>query len=176
MSCNANELRHVPLFSLLDDDELYVLSQQVEMRDFAARQRIYKAGEAGIAAYLMLSGHVQVSTVDANQQDVLVDEPSHGEFFGFASMLEQTNHQTNAIATEPTTCVEIDRNDIAVLLEKKPMAGMDMLTAVARQSHALQHLIRDRAARNPNTLIEEGEERDVAEFLSVAGHKAEDRG
>ena len=42
-----------------------------------------------------------------------------------------------------------------MLLEKKPMAGMDMLTVLARQMHAAQQLVRDRAARNSNELIEE---------------------
>ena len=47
----------------------------------------------------MVSGTVRVTTVDEDQQEVVIDEPAHGEFFGFASMLEQTPHQTNAIAT-----------------------------------------------------------------------------
>ncbi len=155
MPCPADELRHVPLFSLLDDDELAVLSQQVELRNFTARQRIYKVGDPGKAAYVMLSGAVQVFTVDGNQQDVLVDEPRHGGLFGFASMLEETAHQTTAIALEDSTCVEVDRHDIGTLLERKPMAGMDMLTVLARQSHALQQLVRDRANRNSNNVIEE---------------------
>jgi len=38
----------------------------------------------------MMSGMVRVTTVDQDHQEVLVDEPSHGDFFGFASMLEDT--------------------------------------------------------------------------------------
>jgi hypothetical protein len=45
MACDQEELRHVPLFALLDDDELAVLAGQVEMKKFAARQRIYKMGK-----------------------------------------------------------------------------------------------------------------------------------
>jgi len=106
-------------------------------------------------AYIMLSGIVQVSTVDEDQQEVVVDEPGHGEFFGFASMLEQTPHQTSALAIEKTTCVEVSRDDIATLLQRKPMAGMDMLTVLGHQFHASQQLVRIRASRNANELIEE---------------------
>jgi uncharacterized membrane protein len=157
MPCDAQELRHVPLFSLLDDDEIGVLACQVELRTFAARQRIYKIGDPGDRAYILLSGGVSVTTMDEDQQEVIVHEPSHGEFFGFASMLEQTVHQTTAVATHEAICLEVDRNDIAALLEKKPMAGLDMMTVLARQFHASQELIRVRAARNPNELIEEEE-------------------
>jgi CRP/FNR family transcriptional regulator, cyclic AMP receptor protein len=157
MPCAPHELRHVPLFSLLDDDELCVLAAQVELRTFAARQRIYKLGDPGDRAYILLSGSVRVTTIDEDQQEVLVDQPHHGDFFGFASMLEQTPHKTTAAAEEESVCLEVDRNDIAALIQTKPLAGLDMLTVVARQFHSAQDLIRLRAERNPNHLIEEEE-------------------
>jgi CRP/FNR family cyclic AMP-dependent transcriptional regulator len=159
MPCKAQELRHVPLFALLDDDELAVLATQVEMRKFAPRQRIYKLGDQGDRAYILMEGGVQVTTIDQDQQEVLVATPEHGEFFGFASMLEQTPHHTSAVATEEALCLELDRNDITVLLEKKPLAGLDMMTVLARQFHASQEIIRVRANRNPNLVIEEEETR-----------------
>jgi uncharacterized membrane protein len=139
---------------LLDDDETAVLASQVEMRNFAARERIYKTGEPSQHAYVMISGKVRVSTVDEDHQEVIVDEPSKGDFFGFASMLEQTPHQTTAIALDDAICLEVSRNDIAVLLERKPHAGMDLLTTLGRQFHASQQLVRVRALRNPNQIIE----------------------
>jgi len=155
MACSPDELRHIPLFALLDDEEIGVLAAQVELKKFAPRQRIYKLGDPGKDAYVMMSGKVQVTTVDEDHQEVLVDEPGHGEFFGFASMLEQTPHQTNAMAVDETVCIEVGREDIAVLLQRKPMAGMDMLTVLGRQFHASQHLVRLRAQRNSNDVIEE---------------------
>ncbi|HMI52706.1 MAG TPA: DUF1003 domain-containing protein [Candidatus Saccharimonadales bacterium] len=154
MACDPQELKHVPLFALLDDDEAAVLASQVEIKKFASRQRIYKIGDPGGRAYIMMSGSVQVTTIDEDQQEVVVDEPKHGEFFGFASMLEGTPHETSVTALEETICLEVDRHDISVLLERKPMAGMDMLTVLGRQFHASQQLVRVRASRNPNEFIE----------------------
>src|SRR4051812_6098652 len=98
MACDPMILRQVPLFALLDDEELAVLSGQVSLRTFAPRQRIYKMGEPGEQAYVMISGEVDVTTVDDDHQDVVIDRPAAGEFFGFASMLDRTPHQTNAMA------------------------------------------------------------------------------
>jgi CRP-like cAMP-binding protein len=64
MPSTADELRHVPLFSLLDDDELTVLAQQVEVHEFAARQRIYKAGDPGTSAFVVLDGVERVPLID----------------------------------------------------------------------------------------------------------------
>ena len=155
MACNSEVLRHVPLFALLDEEETAVLAGQVELKKFAPRQRIYRIDDPGDQAYVMVSGKVRVTTVDQDNQEVVVDEPARGEFFGFASMLERTPHQTGAMAVEDTVCVEVTRDDIATLLERKPMAGMDMLTVLGRQFHASQQLVRLRASRSPNEVIEE---------------------
>jgi CRP/FNR family transcriptional regulator, cyclic AMP receptor protein len=154
MACDPGVLENVPLFALLDQDERAVLAAQVELKHFAVRQRIYRRGDPGGQAYVLLSGKVRVTTVDEDQQEVIVDEPACGEFFGFASMLEQTPHHTGAIALEEASCLEVSRDDIAVLLERKPHAGMDLLTSLGRQFHAAQELVRIRATRNPNDLIE----------------------
>src|SRR5438132_9439210 len=100
MPCDPSILRQVPLFALLDDDETAVLAGQVELKTFAPRQRIYKMRDPGGQAYVMVSGAVRVTIVDEDQQEVLVDQPAAGEFFGFASMLDQTPHQTSATAID----------------------------------------------------------------------------
>ena len=155
MPCDRELLRNVPLFALLDDDEAAVLASQVEMKQFAARQRIYKIGDEGGRGYILVSGKVRVATVDQDDQEVVIDEPANGEFFGFASMLDGMHHMSHATAIESSVCIEVDRKDIAVLLERKPHSGMDMLTVLGRQFHSSQELVRLRAARNPNELIEE---------------------
>ncbi|MCU1334508.1 MAG: cyclic nucleotide-binding protein [Bryobacterales bacterium] len=155
MACHPDVLKKVPLFALLDDDETALLATKVELKTFAPRQRIYKMGEPGGRAYVVVSGKVKVTTVDADQQEVVLEEPGAGDFFGFASMLQQTPHETGAIALEETVCVEVDRDDIFELIQRKPHAGMDMLSVLGRQYHAAHQLVRVRSMRNPNEVIEQ---------------------
>jgi len=169
MACDPEVLKKIPLFALLDAEEAAVLAGQVELKRFAARERIYKMGDAAAQAYVMVTGSVRVTTVDEDQQEVVVHEPPPGEFFGFASMLEQTPHQTDAIALEDSECLEISRDDIVVLLERKPLAGMDLLATLGRQFHAAQELVRIRATRNPNDVIEAEETLGERVADSVAG-------
>ena len=155
MPCDPSVFEEIPIFSLLDADERAVLAEQVELRRFPPRQRVYKAGDPGGKAYLVLKGQVQVIVIDDDNQEVVVDSPRSGEMFGLASMLSAAAHQTTAVALEETTAIEIERNDIAALLQRKPLAGLDMLTMVGRQFHAAQDLVRMRTARNPNEVIAE---------------------
>src|SRR5215469_2699777 len=144
MACDIQVLKQVPLFALLDDEELMVLAAQVELKTFANRQRIYKMGEMARGAYVVVSGAVRVTTIDEDNQEVVVDQPGEGEFFGFASMMAETQHQTEAVTTEETTCIEVTRDDIAELLRRKPHAGLDMMAVLGRQFHGAQHLVRIR--------------------------------
>jgi uncharacterized membrane protein len=155
MPCDPAVFEDIPIFSLLDADERAVLAEQVELRRFAARHRIYRPGDPGGKAYIKLSGRVHIVVIDEDSQEVIIDDPETGEMFGLASMLSDSPHRTTAVALEPTTAIEIERNDLAALVQRKPMAGLDILTMVGRQFHAAQELVRVRAARNPNEVIAE---------------------
>jgi uncharacterized membrane protein len=155
MACDASVFEDIPIFSLLDADERAVLAEHVELKRFSARQRIYKVGDPGQRAYVMVKGKVDVVMLDADNQEVLIDRPANGEIFGLSSMLAASPHQTTAIALDDTTAIEIDRTDLSALLQRKPLAGLDMLTMVGRQFRAAQDLVRMRAARDPNDVIDE---------------------
>jgi CRP/FNR family transcriptional regulator, cyclic AMP receptor protein len=155
MSYSPDLLKQVPLFALLDDEEVAVLAAQTETKAFNAGQRIYKTGDSAGRGYVVVSGAVEVTTLDHDGEKVTVDQPGPGEVFGFASMLGQTPHHTDALATTDTICIEIDRHDIVALLEARPHAGMDLLAVLSHQIHAAQELVRSRASRNVNEVIEE---------------------
>ncbi len=155
MGCDANLLKSVPLFSLLDGDEREVLAAHVEVRRFAAHERIFRHGDPGGPGYVLIDGKVRVTLIDEDHQELTLDEPEPGGFFGFASLLDATPHQTSALALEPVTCLEIDREDLRNLLHQKPDAGMDMLAVLGRQFHAAQRLVQSRSLRNPNEIYEQ---------------------
>jgi CRP/FNR family cyclic AMP-dependent transcriptional regulator len=157
MACSPDVLRDIPLFSNMDYDELRVLAGQVELRHFNARQRIYRQGDSAQCAYIVVSGGVRVLTIDEDHQEVLLHEPGAGEFFGFASMLEQTPHMAEAMATEDTSCIEIDRHDLMMLFQQKPHATMDILGFLGRQLHLAHQIARSRSMRPPEEVIEERE-------------------
>jgi uncharacterized membrane protein len=157
MACSPEILRDVPLFSNMDNDELKVLAEQVELKDFAPHQRIFRIGDPADRAYIVMSGDVRVTVLDEDKQEVLLQEPGPGEFFGFASMLEQTPHMAEAVAVKQSTCIEIDRHDLQALIQRKPHAILDILAFLGRQLHNAHQLARARSMRPPEEVIEERE-------------------
>jgi len=155
MPCSVDVLRRVPLFSNMDDDELKVLSEQVELKRFALHQKIFRIGNPAERAYIVVSGGVRVSALDEDKQEIVFQEPTPGEFFGFASMLEHTPHRAEATATQETTCIEFDRHDLSVLFERKPHTVTDILAFLGRELHNAHQLARTRSLRPPEQVIEE---------------------
>ena len=112
MACDPSVFAEVPIFALLDADERAILADHVELRRFVARQRIYKTGDPGGRAYIVLNGRVEVHAgrgpaAGGGRQ------AERGDMFGLASMLAESAHLTTAVALEETSVIEIDRQDIA---------------------------------------------------------------
>ena len=147
----------VPIFALLDADERQVLAQQVSSKNFAKGETIFRAGDPGTHAYLVQYGKVNVSITDLADEVIIVDVADAGGLVGMSSLLANANHLTTAVALEDTCAIEIDRTDISTLLQRRPLAGLDMMTMIESQLRATHELMRTRASRNLNTEMEEAE-------------------
>lgn len=162
----------VPIFALLDDEERLVLAQQVGVKNFEKAETIFKAGEQGGYAYLIQKGKASLSITDIAGQVVQVDVVEVGDLMGMSSLLAQASHLTTAVAMEPTCAIEIDRNDLTTLLQKKPLAGLDMMTMIEKHLRTTHELMRTRVSRNPNdeVLIQPTVGERISDFLTyIAG-------
>ena len=129
--------RNIPLFALLDDEEAAVLASQVELKTFAPRERIYKVGDPGAAAYVVISG--KVTCLHRGRGPAGSGRRRAGNAASSSVSLPCSSRRRTRptpLAIEESACLEISRDDIAVLLSRKPMAGMDLLTTLGRQLHA----------------------------------------
>src|SRR5258707_1666187 len=144
----------VAIFSLLDSEERQVLAKQVSAREFKKGQIIFNAGNPGGYAYLIQKGEARVTIIDASGEEILVDIATEGGLIGMSSLLAGEKHLTTAVASENTSAIEIDRNDITTLIMTKPMAGLDMMTIVEKHLRSVHELMQTRASRNPNEEIE----------------------
>ncbi len=147
----------VPLFAMLDEDERSVLAQNVVERRFGANTVIYRSGDAGERAFIVNSGRVEVAINDVQGARCVVEIVEQGGAFGLSSLLASANHLTSALAIEDTRVIEIDRDDLVVLLTKKPLAGLDLLTMAEKQLRTSHELLRVRVAQDPNAVIDRAE-------------------
>ena len=158
-------LAEVPLFSVLDEEELTALSSLAERQDLRSGARLYKEGEASTHCYVVVRGRLQ--------------ETSDGELLGYIGRLEPVGEIGILMGEPRTSTVRAVRDSILLRFQKAELLdfldhhpsvqrALSRLMVVrvreqGREQHAIlavQHLV-DRHSQVPQLLggdvIEEAE-------------------
>jgi uncharacterized membrane protein len=146
-------LRNIPLFSLLDDQELLELSKHLEEKHYFAGQMILSAGDPGDAMYIVQSGKVELFLRDSNDERVSLSFVEAGDLFGELSLLDKQPRSASAIAAENTHLLLVDREDLLLLVTTHPHAALDMMTMLGKRTREANTLVRERVIRNVNEEI-----------------------
>lgn len=143
-------LRNIPLFSLMDDQELLELGKHLEEKHYFSGQLVFKAGDPGDAMYIVQSGKVELFMQDSSDSRVSLSFIGAGDLFGELSLLDKEPRSASAIAAEKTHLLIVDREDLQLLVTKHPHAAMDMMTMLGKRTREANSLIRERVVRNAN--------------------------
>jgi CRP/FNR family cyclic AMP-dependent transcriptional regulator len=143
-------LAEVSLFALLDDQERALLAERVETVKFAEGAVIFNVGDPGDSMYVVTSGDVQLSVKTKTGEEMFLESPGAGEFFGEISLLDEGPRTATARAKTPVVAIEIDRGDLDELFRLAPAAAMDLLAATGRRLRHNAMIIRNAATRNAN--------------------------
>jgi uncharacterized membrane protein len=149
----ADLLAEVSMFALLDDKERSLLAERVEAVAFEQGQIVFNVGDPGNSMYVVTSGEVQLSVKTKTGEEMFLESPGPGEFFGEISLLDEGPRTATARATTPVTAIEIDRGDLDELFRLAPAAAMDLLAATGRRLRHNAMIIRNAATRNANEEI-----------------------
>lgn len=155
MGVHADLLVDIGLFKLLDDEERAILAQQVERHVFPTGAVVFHEGDPGGAMYLIYKGKVDLWTYDADRKRVLLGTFAAGEFFGELSLLDQRQRSATATTLAETELLAIDRADLRLLFIQKPDAALDVIATLGQRLRLTSDIVRSRAARDPNEVIEE---------------------
>ena len=150
MSAEADLLKEVPLFHLLDDHERAELAAQLDVVHFAAGQSVYNYGDPGDAIFVISSGEAEVFFKNDTGERIVLEIATRGDFFGELSMLDHGTRSASVVATQDTDALRLDRGDLEKFLQLRPQAAMDLLAAMGRRHRATVERLRHTATRNVN--------------------------
>ena len=146
-------LAEVSLFALLDDQERALLAERVNTVKFDEGTVIFNVGDPGDRMYVVTSGDVQLSVKPKTGEEMFLERPGPGEFFGEISLLDEGPRTATARAKSAVVAIEIDRGDLDELFRLAPAAAMDLLAATGRRLRHNAMIIRNAATRNANEEI-----------------------
>jgi len=155
MPCDAQELATVKLFELLDEDELNELAHSIDTEFVRAGETLFNAGDYGESLYIISKGEVELSIRDTAGQKIILKIAEEDDIFGEISMLDSRPRSATATAITDTELFVLDRDDLLLLFQKKPDAGLNMLAALSTMLREADNLLRTRVSRNVNDELEE---------------------
>jgi signal transduction histidine kinase len=124
-----DELRKIPLFADLSEEDLERLYQMAETVSFPAGQLVLREGDQGDSLFVVLTGELEV-TKRQGSQDILLALYKPGQFFGEMALLEQATRSASVRTLQESRLLVISQAAFQTLLSCSPAAPLKILRTV----------------------------------------------
>src|SRR4051794_29105887 len=127
-------LRGVEIFARLNNRQIARLSRLATRRQFAAGTQILRAGDGGVALYVIVSGRVRITqSAEETGAEVLLREMGPGESFGEIALIDGGPRSADVTAHEATECVLLSRWDFSGEIREDPDIARALLPALCQK-------------------------------------------
>ena len=149
------ELREVPLFSEMDQQEVADIRAIMQEMKFRPGQVIIREGEMGELFYVITEGHAEVIIRDADGAELILHEVGPGDFFGELSMLTNEPRSARIRAVDAVTTLALERDDFFEFLRTHTHAAIDVMVELGGRLRDNDAILRRMVSRNVNEVEEE---------------------
>jgi len=127
-------LSRVALFEILADEDLHQLAAEMERRQLAAGETLFRRNDAGSSLFILIEGLLNVRVdLKGEGTEETVGQLSPGDFFGEMSLLTGEPRSATIQTRTPAVVYEICHTAIGHLIEKRPEIFEGMSRAVAQR-------------------------------------------
>ena len=134
-------LRNVPLFAVLPESQLAMLTGVVSRKTFTRGTTVMAAGEATDSLYVVISGRLKVMMSDDEGREVILAMLGPTEFFGEMGLLDDSPRSATVVTVEACELLILSKKDFKkCLIENFEMAMTVMRGLVKRLREADQKI------------------------------------
>jgi signal transduction histidine kinase len=134
------ELRRVPLFTDLSEEDLAQLYRMAEIASHDAGELVLREGAPGDSLYVVLEGELEV-TKRQGGQDVVLTVYEAGQFFGEMSLLEQAPRSASVRALRESRLLVISQAAFETLLSRSPSTSLRILNTVTFRLRSTESML-----------------------------------
>src|SRR5215218_3860125 len=124
-----DELRKIPLFADLSEEDLEQLHKMAETVSIPAGELVLREGDPGDSLYVVLDGQLEV-TKRQGSQDVLLAVYKPGQFFGEMALLEKAPRSASVRTLRESRLLVISQVAFQTLLSCSASAPLKILHTV----------------------------------------------
>ena len=136
-------LAQVGLFADLSSDQPVGLAALMRPRPYARDEVIYLRGDPGTAFYVIASGRVKITLTSPDGKELILRRLGTGGFHGELALLDDEPRSADAIATEPSVLLVLQRDAFRQFLAEHPEVASRLLSTVSHYLRRNAELIQD---------------------------------
>jgi CRP-like cAMP-binding protein len=129
----AEILNKVPLFQNLKKRQIQSLARIFIDRKCAAGEVIVPQGRDGYGFFIVASGHAEAVREKADGTTAVVNTFDAGDFFGELALLDNGPRTASVVATEPTECLILPRENFLGVLRRDGEMAVDIMVELAKR-------------------------------------------
>lgn len=143
-------IRSVDLFTKLDSRNRRLLAFSAQWHPVAEGDAVFRAGDAGDAVFLCLSGRAELRWPDGAiaEEGAVISEILPGRLIGDLAVILEQSRALDLIATEDSMYLRIGASEYRAVIESDPRVAMELLKTVSGHLlSAADALQQERAAK-----------------------------
>jgi CRP-like cAMP-binding protein len=156
------ELKKLPLFSSLSEEELGEIDRCISIKSFKKRETIFSEGEPSGRFLILSSGKVKITKMSLEGKEMIIELISPGDFFGGFAVLKGFPYPANAVAMEDSRALCISRRDLLRIIERFPNIMFQIATHLSERVREFPDALK-------NIALERVESRIASLLLKLAG-------
>jgi CRP/FNR family cyclic AMP-dependent transcriptional regulator len=126
-------LRNVPLFSVLPENQLAVLTSLVSRKTFSRGTTIISTGDTTESLYVIISGRLKVMMSDDEGREVILAILGPNEFFGEMGLLDDHPRSASVVAIEACELLTLAKRDFKKCLADNVEMTMTVMRGVVKR-------------------------------------------
>lgn len=130
-----------PLLPRLDEEGLAELVGLTSEVSFQAGDTIFREGESGETAYIILAGEVRIWTHDGDSRQVTLAMLGPNDFFGELAVLDGGARSASATAEQATRLGGLNKEQVEQYLLTHPHAALHMIKQLGERLRQTNKLL-----------------------------------
>lgn len=127
-------LRNIPMFANVEPTQLKLLAFTSQRLTFCAGQDLFRLGDMGDCAYIIIAGEAEV-LVDKEGTEVVVAKAGKNELIGEIAILCDVPRTATIRAVTELTALKIPKDLFFRLIAEFPDMGVQVMAELARRLH-----------------------------------------
>ncbi|MFO7685687.1 MAG: Crp/Fnr family transcriptional regulator [Desulfobacterales bacterium] len=126
-------LKHIPIFSCLDDDALDRLARVAVRKKFTRNTVLLSEGDITDSLYVIVSGKVKTIITDENGREIILSISGAGDYFGEMALIDGEPRSATIVTREACRLLVFSKEDLKEILRTNPDMVFSLLKGLVKR-------------------------------------------